>query len=187
MPPIIKTDRKKIVNAAVDIIENDGLDALSARTVAAKLAISTQPIYREFGDMDGLRKAATERGYELFWEYIKGDALDQAVKYVMFASEHKNLFRFLFGEAGNSYDGLDDLSHKLIPSTDIIDRLAVITGLPRERVYRLHLYIWMAMNGVAYYALGNNIALDVDELKSFTIDLTKALSAFYKEKDDVRT
>ena len=34
---------------------------VSARNVAARLGISTQPIYRIFGDMDGVRQAAIER------------------------------------------------------------------------------------------------------------------------------
>lgn len=187
MPPIIKTDRKAMIDAAVGLIEEDGIDGLSARSVAARLSISTQPIYREFGDMDELRKAAAERGFETFWEYIKGDAIDQAVKYVTFAIEHKNLFSFLFRGAGNTYDGLDDLSHKLLPSTDIIDRLVSLTGLPRERVYRVHLYLWMALNGIAFYATDNNLRVGGSEIKDFTLELTKALSRYYKEKDDVRS
>ena len=187
MPPNIKKDRAEVLDAVIDIIEKDGADAVSARSVAARLNISTQPIYREFGDMDGLKKAAVARGFDIFFDYIKGDATTQAVKYVLFASEHKNLFHFLFRGAGYSYDGLDDLAHKIHPSSDIIDRLTEITGLPREKVYRLHLYVWTALNGIAYYATDNNLRIDEDEIKAFTVDLTRALSKYYKEEDGVRT
>ncbi|MCH5158907.1 MAG: TetR/AcrR family transcriptional regulator [Clostridiales bacterium] len=186
MPPIIKTDRESMLDAVIDIIESDGVEAVSARNVSARLNISTQPIYREFGDMEGLTKAARDRGYQIFWEYIKGDALDQAVKYVVFASEHKNLFRFLFGGAGYSYDGLEDLSHRLIPSTDIIGRIAEITSLSTEKAYRVHLYIWMALSGIAHCAVDNNLTIDENEIKEFTVELSSALGKFYKEGGGVR-
>lgn len=176
-----------MTDAVIDIIESEGPAAVSARSVAARLKLSTQPIYREFGDMEALTEAARERGFQIFWEYIKGDALEQAVKYVMFASEHKNLFRFLFCDAGYSYDGLTDLSHRLIPSTDIIDRIADITALPKEKAYRIHLYIWMALSGIAHCAVDNNMTVGGDEIKEFTTELTKALSKYYKgDSGDVR-
>lgn len=180
MPPVIKKDRAAMTDAVIDVIESEGVGAVSARSVAARLNISTQPIYREFGDMNGLTEAARERGFEIFWEYIKGEALDQAVKYVTFACEHKNLFRFLFNDGGYGYDGLDDLSRKLIPSSDIIDRLAEITSLPREKAYRVHLYIWMALSGIAHCAVDNTLRVDENEIKEFVSDLSRALGKFYR-------
>ena len=188
MPPIIKTDRADMLDAVIAVIEQDGIGAVSARSVASRLNISTQPIYREFGDMDGLIKAARERGFEFFRECVKGDAADQAVKYVAFAGKHKNLFNFLFRDAGFRYAGLDDLSHKLLPSSDIIDRLTEITALPREQAYRVHLYIWMALCGIACHAVDNDLFVDENEIKDFTVTLTRALAKYFKEEDGfVRT
>ena len=74
MPPAIKTDRKAIINAVMEIIDESGWSAVSARSVAERLGISTQPIYREFADMDEVRRAAIERGFEIFTEYKIGRA-----------------------------------------------------------------------------------------------------------------
>lgn len=181
MPPTIKTDRGAILDAVIGIIEDSGWSAVSARAVAERLGVSTQPIYREFKDMEAVRVAAVDRGFEIFAEYVKGDALDQSVRYVMFAAERGNLFNFLFRGKHYEYDGLGDLSRKLIDGTDIIGRLTEITGLPRERVYRLHLCVWMALHGLAAMSADNRMTLGEAEIKELALDMTGALSAYYKE------
>ena len=185
MPPEIKTDRRTMIDGAIDIIEERGFDALSARSLAEKLGISTQPIYREFGDMDGVRKATVERGWQVFADYVKGEAEAQAVRYVTFAAEHKNLFIFLFRNRNCEYSGLDDMSHKLVEGTGIIDMLSSITGLTREKTYRLHLVLWMALHGLASMCADNEVKIDGDEIRDFTVQTTKALAAFYRKEGGV--
>ena len=182
MPPEIKTNRSTMVDGAIAIIEESGFVALSARTLAEKLGISTQPIYREFGDMDGVRKATVERGWQLFAEYVKGEAEMQAVRYVTFAAEHKNLFGFLFRNRNCEYSGLNDMSHKLVEGTEIIDKLSSITGLNREKVYRLHLVLWMALHGLASMCADNDVKISDKEIRDLTVETTRALSAFYKKE-----
>lgn len=177
----VSIDRASMLDAVMNIIERDGFSAVSARTVAGELGVSTQPIYREFGDMDGLRLAAIGRGFEIFSHYLEGEAIDQAVKYVMFATEHGKLFDFLFRGKHYTYDGLDGLSHSLIEDTRIIDKLQEITGLPREKVFRLHLCVWMALHGLATLAADNTTKLDAGEISTLTHEMTRALTMYYKE------
>lgn len=180
MPPKIETDKERVLDAVMAMIDESGWSAVSARTVAKRLGVSTQPIYRIFGDMDGLRQAATARGFEMFSEYVKGEAIDQAVRYVTFAVSRGKLFNFLFRSGSCEYGGLDDMAHKLVESTDIIDRLQRHTGLPRERVYRLHLCLWMALHGLAAIAADNRTEFTEDEVKALVMEMTGALSAYYK-------
>lgn len=184
MPPEIKTNRNVMVDGALAIIEDSGFSALSARVLAERLGISTQPIYREFGDMDGVRSAAVERGWQIFAEYVKGEAETQAVRYVTFAAEHKNLFAFLFRNRNCEYSGLNDMSHKLVEGTGIIDKLSAITGLPREQTYRLHLTLWMALHGLASMCADNVVTIGDDEIRDFAVQTTRALSAFYKRQGE---
>lgn len=180
MPPEIKTDRSAIINGAIAVIEERGAAALSARTVADKLGISTQPIYREFADMGEVRKAATARGFEIFAEFVAGGAEEQAARYVTFAVERKNLFNFLFRDRNCEYADLDDMAHRLVDGTEIIDKLADITGLPRDRVYRLHFCLWMALHGLACMVADNKVEkLGSDDISKLTVEMTRALTMFY--------
>ena len=175
--------RTEMLDAAIGLIEERGKDALTARALADRLGVSTQPIYREFGDMDGLRAATAERGFSIVAECMRGDALDSAVNYVKFALEHRGLFDFLFRGRSCRYDGPDDLAHKLV-GTDIIDRLAQITGPPVERTYRLHMLVWMTLHGLASMSADNVLPISDEELRALVKELTRALTEYYKEKDD---
>lgn len=183
MPYEIRIERNEMIDGAIAVIDEQGAAALSARSLARKLGISTQPIYREFGDMDGVRQAALDRALSIFSEYLKGEAIDQSVKYVRFAGERPRLFAFIFRGKQFEYGGLDDLSHKLLDGTDIIDRLQAITGLPREKVYRVHLIVWMAIHGLALYSCENRVALGTAELEQFTMDVTRGMTGLYRESE----
>ncbi|MFK0170556.1 TetR/AcrR family transcriptional regulator [Streptomyces sp. NPDC090306] len=60
--------RRRIVEAAVELLENGGPDAVSTRAVAAAAGMQPPAIYRLFGDKDGLLEAVAEHGYAQFLE-----------------------------------------------------------------------------------------------------------------------
>lgn len=51
------TLRDRIVQAAADLLEREGLEALSTRAVAARADVPPPTIFRLFGDKDGLLEA----------------------------------------------------------------------------------------------------------------------------------
>ena len=55
MPPKVKVSKEQIVSAALDLIRHQGYDALNARSIAAALGCSTQPIFSNFTTMEELR------------------------------------------------------------------------------------------------------------------------------------
>ena len=61
MPPKVKTTKEDIINAALDITRKFGLQAVNARTVAAVLNCSTQPIFSNFNAMEELHRAVIQR------------------------------------------------------------------------------------------------------------------------------
>ncbi|MFD7875850.1 TetR/AcrR family transcriptional regulator [Streptomyces sp. NPDC059766] len=60
--------RRRIVEAAVELLENGGPDAVSTRAVAAAAGMQPPAIYRLFGDKEGLLEAVAEHGYAQFLE-----------------------------------------------------------------------------------------------------------------------
>ena len=55
MPPKVKVTKEAIINAAMDIVRENGAAALNARAVAARLDCSTQPIFSNYNNMEELR------------------------------------------------------------------------------------------------------------------------------------
>lgn len=55
-----RTTRARIRDAAIECIARDGLDSLTARSVAASAGVSAGSVINHFGSMDGLRVACDE-------------------------------------------------------------------------------------------------------------------------------
>ncbi|MGZ2357106.1 TetR/AcrR family transcriptional regulator [Streptomyces sp. 372A] len=60
--------RRRIIEAAVELLESGGPGAVSTRAVAAAAGMQPPAIYRHFGDKDGLLEAVAEYGYARFLE-----------------------------------------------------------------------------------------------------------------------
>lgn len=61
-----ETKTRQILEAAADILERDGAQAVSTRSVAAAAGIRAASLYQLFGDMDGLLAALAVHGFELY-------------------------------------------------------------------------------------------------------------------------
>jgi AcrR family transcriptional regulator len=99
--------RTSIIEASIEIIREGGWEAVSARSLAAKLGASTMPIYSTIGSMDELKAASAERAEAILLEWQlrpRGDnqALGMAVGYVSFAREEPRLFHFTIGSRGSA-------------------------------------------------------------------------------------
>ena len=55
MPAVRKVSKEQIIDAAVEVLRDNGFSAINARSVAKKLGCSTQPIYFSFKNMDELK------------------------------------------------------------------------------------------------------------------------------------
>ncbi|WAP56804.1 TetR/AcrR family transcriptional regulator [Streptomyces sp. S465] len=58
--------RRRIIEAAVGLLERGGRDAVTTRAVAEAAGLQPPAIYRLFGDKDGLLEAVAEHGFATF-------------------------------------------------------------------------------------------------------------------------
>lgn len=159
MPPKVKVTKEDIIRAAVEIVRREGHQALNARTVAAALNCSTQPVFSNFSGMDALRMAVVERADAMCQEYIDREIASgryppykaSGMAYIRFAKEEKELFRLLYmrdrkGENVPQEEELNDQMANLVHQ---------FTGLSGEDVKLFHLEMWAYVHGIAsMYATG---------------------------------
>ena len=111
MPPKVKITRDMIIDAAFDIIRNEGSENLNARNIAARLNCSTQPVLYSFKTVDEIREAVYRKADEYHTSFIlpkktdKEPMLAMGLNYVRFGHEERNLFRFLF--QSDKFTGMD--------------------------------------------------------------------------------
>lgn len=112
MPAIKKISKETVIDAAVDVLREDGFSAINARSVAKKLGCSTQPIYHSFRNMEELKTALTERAIQMHTQRVRESLRSHegndsryssyGMGFVKFAAEEKQFFRWLYLEGNNS-------------------------------------------------------------------------------------
>ena len=100
-----------MINGAFRLIREQGYEALTARSLAAFLGCSTQPIMYQFPNMDSLKELAYQKADAFHSEFIlaAGDLLEMGLRYICFAAEEPQLFKFLFQSGRFSGLSLEEL------------------------------------------------------------------------------
>lgn len=97
--------RDEMLRAAVDLLHEDGPDALQTRKVAGAAGTSTMALYTHFGGMRGLIAEVAEEGLRQFDAALAVPETDDPVAdlfligaaYRRYAIKHPHMYRLMFG------------------------------------------------------------------------------------------
>ncbi len=163
MPPKARITMDMILNAAFEIARTVGAEEISARTVAEKLGSSTQPVMYHFATIAELKRAAYAKADAFHTEYItrfdtENDNIMYEIgrRYIRFAAEEKNLFRFLFQSdlvAGNSIAEMID-AEEAAPVAELMSRAM---GLDMPKTKQVFLAVAMFAHGYASMLANNTM------------------------------
>ena len=179
MAPKVKTTREDIVNVAVDIVRKSGAQELNARTIAAILNCSTQPVFSNFATMDELRLAVVKKADELCNEYIQREISSakypeykaSGMAYIRFAKEEKELFKLLYmrdrkcendSEKAELTEQMNTIVHKT-------------TGLEGDDAKLFHLEMWAYVHGIATMFATEYLNLDWELVSKMLTDSYQGL------------
>lgn len=100
MPPKTTFSREIIIKAAFKLVEERGMQELSARKVAEKLNASQAPIYTQFKNIEDLKEEVLIQAKEMMLEYVKKPYTDKpflniGVGVSIFSRDHQNIFQAL--------------------------------------------------------------------------------------------
>lgn len=111
MPPRVKFQKEEIQQAALEVARKKGVEAVTAREVAAELQVSPRPIFTWYDTMDQLRCDVYELAKEHYREYIERGLREPIPflgvwrQYLFFAREEPQLYRLLFLTRPGSVSG----------------------------------------------------------------------------------
>lgn len=152
MPAKKVIEKEDILNAALEIVRESGVEALNMRSLAKKCNCSTQPIYLSFKGMKELKEEILQKITTLFSESIEEDILSGkypeykavGMGYIRFAKEEKQLFKFLLMSKHEENRAWEGVSFDV--STDIIMKSY---GFTKEQSNLLHTEMWIFVHGIA--------------------------------------
>ena len=169
MPPKSKITRQMILDASMQVVREEGIQALNVRSAAARLHCSTQPIMYHFATMKDLKDEIYVIASEQHTRYIlnadfrnhSNPCVAIGKNYIQFAVEDPNLFRFLFqtDRFANSH------LRKLLENEEIAPFFADITekiGLSAENARNVYASTFFAIHGIASLLANNSMHYDAD-------------------------
>lgn len=132
MPPKAKITKEMIVDVAFGIIQREGVDKVTARSISQQLNCSTQPVLYHFATVEDIKKAVYKKADAYHSDYLMnmendyGDPmLTMGMNYINFARKERNIFQFLF--QSNEFSGASIL--ELLEMEEI---LPILTMLQHE-------------------------------------------------------
>ena len=151
-----------IVDAALEVIREGGFRNVNARTVAAQLRCSTQPVMYHFGTIESLKRAAYARADRLHTEYLMNSPPGQdpvlgiGLNYIRFAVEEPQLFRFLFQSGYAAESNLLDMidSEELAP---VLAAMQAGLGMNMDRTREVFLTVALFAHGYASIIANNHL------------------------------
>jgi AcrR family transcriptional regulator len=155
--------RERVLRASVELIDEEGLGALSMREVARRAGVSHQAPYHYFPDREAILAAIAEHGFAILTRALveararsRGatDAVERAaIAYVRFACENAAYFRIMFRpelvQVSNHHDAdcSADIAFRHLPEM-VMD--CVKAGLPKELGGETMIaLLWSVAHGVA--------------------------------------
>lgn len=156
MPPKAKFTKEEIIQTALDIVEKEGADALTARLLGERLGSSARPIFTVFNGMEEVQAGVIAAANALYGEFVEvGLKEDIAFKgvgkaYIRFAAEHPKLFQLLFmkehgqdNEKDTVLQGIEEHYEQIIQSVEST------YALDRNVSLNVYMHMWIYTHGIA--------------------------------------
>ena len=171
MPPKTRVTREMILDAAVEVARQSGVESVNARTVAQRLHCSTQPVMYHFATIDSLKRAAYAQVDAAHSRYLmsippgRDPILGIGLNYIRYAVEEPLLFRFLFQSGYAEENSLSDMIsvEGLAP---VLDAMQKALGLDREKTRDVFLTVALFAHGYASIIANHGLTYDEELIAS---------------------
>lgn len=181
MPTTIRITKEMILNAAFDIIRNEGIEKLSNREIAKKMNCSIRPIYYQFKNSEELYKALYNKINSYFYDFIMKNIVDDiphykqiGINYIKFAQEETNLFKVLFMSPSrnlpNSFVETDKTGF-----AGVVAAIKLSTHLSDKDIKSFHTKMWIFVHGIATLTVSRSFKFTDEQIKDLLSQEFQAL------------
>ncbi len=182
MPPKCKFTKEEIVKAALDLTREEGIDALTARALGAKLGSSAKPIFTVFENMEEVQSEVRKAAKALYAGYIQ-EGLSQEIafkgvgtQYILFSIKEPKLFQLLFMAEQPQKPPVKSI----LPIIDenypqILSSVQNGYGLEEAEAERLYRHLWIYTHGIAALCATNMCSFTAGEISGMMTEVCRSL------------
>ncbi len=172
MPTKIRISKDMILDAAFEIVRQDGMEKLSNRELAKKLKCSIRPIYYQFENVEEMQKELYIKIEQYFYEYLLDNMVEGipqykqiGINYIRFAKREKQLFQTLFmnstGLTPDAFVSKDGEDYK-----EIEKLIKISTNLKEEEIKDFHTKMWIFCHGIATLVASGTVKLTDSQIQN---------------------
>jgi AcrR family transcriptional regulator len=177
--------RRALLDQALRTIQDDGVEALTLRTIGVRLGVSRTALYRHFTDKRALLSAVATEGFRLLTERLL-DAWGaggvrgfnaMGVAYIRFAMANPSHYRVMFGGFVDDGPRDDDLMRESTAAfqalVDAIVALQQEGAVRKDDALQLAQFIWAVVHGMSMLIIDGQLAhhrAPLDDLIQFAVE-----------------
>ena len=174
MPPKSRFTREDIIQTALELTREGGIEAVTARGLGTRLGSSAKPVFGLFDNMEEVQREVIKAADQQYQSYIQEEMRRQiyppykasGMAYIRFAKEETELFKLLFMR-DRSREKIDDGRAQMEPMVGMIREN---TGLSEEDAYLFHLDMWIYVHGIATMIATSYLEWDMEFVSRILTD-----------------
>lgn len=188
MPPKCKFTKQEIIQAALDMARESGMEAVTARALGERLGSSSRPIFSLFQGMPEVQQEVIRAAEKRYQAYLKADMESgtypvykaSGIAYIRFAEEERELFKLLFMR-NRSQEHITEDPDSVKPFLEILQNNL---GLSEREAYLFHLEMWVFVHGIATMIATSYLKWDRDTISQMLTDSYMGLKLRYSKKEN---
>ena len=169
MPPKPKFTKEELIQVALELAREGGLEAVVARNLGKKLDTAASTIFTHFDSVEDIRQAVVESARGLYNGYVE-EGLKMVppmkgfgVQYIRFAMEESNLYAILFMNKRDDFKYVDfivDEGHY----EKVITAAEKDFALNRQQAEFLYHNMWAYAHGIAVMSATGVCKFSLEEI-----------------------
>lgn len=169
MPPKPKFTKEELIQAALELTRESGLETVVARNLGKKLDTAASTIFTHFDSVEDIRQAVVESARELYNGYVE-EGLKMippmkgfGVQYIRFAMEEPNLYAVLFMNKRDDFKYVDfivDEGHY----EKVITAAEKDFTISRQQAEFLYHNMWAYAHGIAVMSATGVCKFSLEEI-----------------------
>ena len=171
MPTKKTFTKESIINVCIEIIREEGYQALSIRNVAKRMNSSIQPIFYTFKSFDNLKNEVGEACFLICNNFIYDSFkfedkpyLSIGLNFLRFANEEKNIFKFLFDNKDLDFEKLTSYNKYF---KNVVSTVSNTVNADRKISTSIHNIVGISAIGLAILIANNRIIYDEENAIEF--------------------
>lgn len=189
MPPKARFHKEEIIQAALDIVRQNGFEALTARALGTKLNSSARPIFTIFQTMEEVQAEVKLAAKDVYNQYVqKALTKDLAFKavglaYIHFAQEEPKLFQILYMSEVAPKSKAEVIMYKDDNHEDICMYIEEKFGLHHDDAWHLYEQLWIYSHGIATLCATGVCRFEEEEIDSQLAEIFKGVLSNIKRRE----